>query len=324
MSSMLSGPDRVYRWWVGRAFVGCIALIAAALLVAVVMPGLHGRNIAGTAEKPDAATLCALQAAVRGPAIAKGDVTPGAPALEQLTGEKLCGPTGLQLLITSGSVPLVLDVDSGDRQPVGGMSTGPDQQTWIQPATGNAAVIMSSCNNCGPNASVFLLAPGTTSARFLGMGNDVAPGNDGHSVWLQADNGSLGCLLTQVGLDGRIVGASRRTNCRFLPRQGTPLGLLTTVLYEPGGAQQEDAILNPATGALGLHRSRIYAVVGQRMLTGGSETDPTAAFVITDASGHILTTLRRPSMPTAIDLKRSGPPRPTTVITPSWNRSSRT
>ncbi len=65
------------------------------------MPGLHGRNIAGTAEKPDAATLCALQAAVRGPAIAKGDATPGAPTLEpynQLFGHPAERPDGARQL----------------------------------------------------------------------------------------------------------------------------------------------------------------------------------------------------------------------------------
>lgn len=138
----------------------------------------------------------------------QGAPTQGAvPSLKPLTGENLCGPTRLRLLITSGSVPVVLDVDSGHRYPVGGMATDPGRQTWIQPAPGNAALIMSLCDSCGPNASVFSLAPLTTGAHFLGMASDVAPGNDGHSVWLQADSGSLGCLLTQVGLDGRIVGA---------------------------------------------------------------------------------------------------------------------
>lgn len=281
-----------------RAFVGCIALIVAVLLAAVVLPGLHGHDIAGTAEKAATAAVCGPAPTAQSPATGEDQPspTPGAsPSLKPLTGENLCGPTRLRLLITSGNVPVVLDIDSGDRHPVAGMSTDPGRQTWIQPAPGNAAVIMSSCDNCGPNASVFSLALGTTGARFLGMASDVAPDGDGHSVWLQADNGSLGCLLTQVGSDGRIVTASRRTNCRFLPRQGTPLGLLTTVLTKPGGTQQEDAILNPTTGTLGLHRSRIYAVAGQRMLTDGTETEPTDAFAITDASGHTLTTLPRPS-----------------------------
>jgi hypothetical protein len=66
-------------------------------------------------------------------------------------GVPLQGPSGLRLLVTNGATVFVLEVDTGDLQPVTGLPAGADRSTHVEPV-GQDAVVVSrrDCRGSGP------------------------------------------------------------------------------------------------------------------------------------------------------------------------------
>jgi hypothetical protein len=131
-----------------------------------------------------------------------------------LRGVPLPSRTGLRLVVASDP-PFLLDVDSGHVTPVAGLhvrghpvltvlAVGADALVWLDrlaPARGF------------PSAELYVLRHGSTVARRIGSGWEVAPAGDGRAFWVKSYAAARRCNLRKLGLDRRLLRAPRALPC---------------------------------------------------------------------------------------------------------------
>jgi hypothetical protein len=153
----------------------------------------------------------------------------GPAAVRPLPGVPLRGASGLRLLVADDPTPFVLDVDTGALQPVTGLPTGGDRAVHVE-SVGEDAVVVSrrDCRgrDCAADSAAYLVRHGGTVATRLGAASDVEAARDGRGVWLLTSQDRTGCVLSQVGLDGRSRRAARPLPCDAVLIDELPSGLL--------------------------------------------------------------------------------------------------
>ena len=136
---------------------------------------------------------------------------------------------GLRLLVAGDPAPFVLDVDTGAARPVSGLPAGGDRSTHVE-SVGEHAVVLSrkGCrgSDCHANPDVYLVRHGATTATRLGAALDMEASRDGRGVWLLSRRDAAGCVIGQVGLDGRQRRPARPVPCEAVLIQELPGGLL--------------------------------------------------------------------------------------------------
>jgi|Tabmets5t2r1_1033131.scaffolds.fasta_scaffold04105_5 hypothetical protein len=168
-----------------------------------------------------------------------------------LPGVPLEGSSGLRLLVASNSAPVVVDVDTGAIRAVTGLPAGDGRSVHVE-AVGEDAVVVSrrDCrgSGCDADSVVYLMRHGTTVATRLGAATDVEASSDGQGVWLVSRQDATGCILGQVGLDGRPRRPSWPAPCDAVLVDELPAGLLVYGT-RPGDGSGPYSALVTADGA---------------------------------------------------------------------------
>jgi hypothetical protein len=211
-----------------------------------------------------------------------------------LGGVSLAGPTGLRLLVADAPAPFVLDVDRGMTQPITGLPTNGDRGVTVLPvAAGVLVVSFRSCDRCWPGSSVYLVRRGSTTATRLGAALQMVPSRDGQGLWLLGNQDASGCVIREVGLDGRPRRAARQVSCRTGLVAELPAGLLVNSMGA-GGRDWHSALLGPDGGIVRLGDPQAQPVVGNLVLSGADRHTP---LILHDLGTGASSRLRWPSRP---------------------------
>jgi hypothetical protein len=203
-------------------------------------------------------------------------------------------PTGLRLLVADAPAPFVLDVDQATTQPITGLPTDRDRGVSVSPvAPGTLVLSFRSCDRCWPGSSVYLVRRGSTTATRLGAVLQVVPSRDGQGLWLLSRRDASGCVIHQVGLDGRPRRAARQVSCRSGLVAELPAGLLVSAMGA-GGRDWHSALLGPDGGIVRLGDPQAQPVVGNLVLSGADRHTP---LILHDAATGASSRLRWPSRP---------------------------
>jgi hypothetical protein len=206
----------------------------------------------------------------------------------------LVGPTGLRLLVADAPAPFVLEVDQATTQPITGLPTDGDRGVSVVPVAAGALVVsFRRCDRCWPGASVYLVRRGSTTATRLGAVLQVVPSRDGQSLWLLSRLDTSGCMIGQVGLDGRPRRAARQVGCRTGLVAELPAGLLVNVMGA-GGRDWHGALLRPDGAIVRVGDPQAQPVVGNLVLSGADRHTP---LVLHDVATGASSRLRWPSRP---------------------------
>lgn len=201
-----------------------------------------------------------------------------------LRGVPLRGETGLRLLI-AGDPLFVLDVDSGRASPVGGLPARRRGVLSVVGVGGRGAVAVAGV---GPAGTLYAVRGRGTRLAYVGPQSDVAPANDGRSVWVKSFANRSRCALRRLRLDGRPLGAPRSFPCATTIYPGGSLGLVVN----------RTRVLDPFTGRTVLKtRWGVLAAAGERLVLAG----PGKEFTLLDATSHTQRRLRWPSIVTELD-----------------------
>ena len=155
-----------------------------------------------------AAAVCAVAATAAGEShvgpseIAVAAAAPAEP--QPLRGVPLTGATGLRLLIAADP-PFLLDVDSGRVTPVGGLDVRGQPVLWVLAVGQDALVVLDwrAPAAAVPRAEIYIVRHGTTTARRIASGWEVAPAVGGRSIWVKSFARRRRCVLRELGLEGR-------------------------------------------------------------------------------------------------------------------------
>jgi hypothetical protein len=160
----------------------------------------------------------------------------------------LTEPTGLQLVVPMNP-PLVLDLDSGRATPIRGVRTRKHSVVSAL-AVGDDAVL-------SVDAKLYAVRGGSTSAKSIGAGREVAPAAGGGALWVRSRSAARRCGLRRIRLDGRITLPPRRIACsaRLMNAGGT-----AAIVH--GGRIRE-----PLTGRTLLRANGIWAIFGTQALS---------------------------------------------------------
>jgi hypothetical protein len=154
---------------------------------------------------------------------------PGQAGAARLPGVPLRDGSGLRLLVANDPAPFVLDVDTGVVRAVTGLPAGGGRSVHVE-SVGEDAVVVSrrDCREsaCDADSAAYLVRRGGTAATRLGAASDVESARDGRGVWLLTRQGPGGCVLGQVGLDGRPRRPARPLPCDAVLIDELPAGLL--------------------------------------------------------------------------------------------------
>jgi hypothetical protein len=121
------------------------------------------------------------------------------------------------------------------------------------------------------------------------------PTRDRKAMWIFQYTDATHCTLRQVGLDGRVLRASRPIDCRAGISQDTPAGLLAmNNSSEPGGAVVYE-LIDPASGQVTRRfPNQVFAIAGDWVLgaagpqvtyENASNNAQRVPFVLTSLSG---------------------------------------
>jgi hypothetical protein len=203
-------------------------------------------------------------------------------------------PTGLRLLVADASAPFVLDVDQATTQPITGLPTDRDRGVSVVPVAPGALVVsFRSCDRCWPGSSVYLVRRGSTTATRLGAVLQVVASRDGQGLWTLSRRDASGCVIHQVGLDGRPRRAARQVSCRTGLVAELPAGLLVNSVGA-GGRDWHGALLGPDGGIVRLGDPQAQPVVGNLVLSGADRHTP---LILHDLGTGASSRLRWPSRP---------------------------
>ena len=132
-------------------------------------------------------------------------------------------------------------------------------------------------------------------APFLVLaGRGMAPAGDSAGAWIRRFVDSSHCMLREVGVDGRELHAPDAFPCASTLTSGRTLGLVMNRTH----------VIDPVTGrpVLDTHWG-VLGVAGERVVLAG----PDKQFELIDASGHVLLTLRWPSILYGLDASAVDP-----------------
>jgi hypothetical protein len=211
-----------------------------------------------------------------------------------LGGVSLVGPTGLRLLVADAPAPFVLDVDRGTTRSITGLPTNGDRGVSVLPVAAGALVgSFRSCDRCGSGFGVYLVRRGSTTATRLGVVLQMVPSRDGQGLWLLGNQDASGCVIREVGLDGRPRRAARQVSCRTGLVAELPAGLLVNSVGA-GGRDWHSALLGPDGGIVRLGDPQAQPVVGNLVLGGADRDTP---LILQDIATGASSRLRWPSRP---------------------------
>jgi hypothetical protein len=172
----------------------------------------------------------------------------------RLRGVPLRSPTRLKLMTDSE----ILDVDSGSRRAIEGLSTDPGNR-WAQRANGHL-VITDDCLDCRVRPTVYVVRRGRHVAERIATGVFVTPGRRG--LWAKTYETATSCTLGKISLTGATLVTPRPFACNASVFGENALGL---VISFTGGW----ALLGP-TDLREIARakvpSRVHAVTSRRLL----------------------------------------------------------
>jgi hypothetical protein len=201
-----------------------------------------------------------------------GAASPGVPA--PFHGAPLVGRTHLRLLVAADP-PAVIDVDTGRSTPVTGLALHGSPVIAVQPA-GRDALIWVDQATPGrrlPQAQLFLLRHGSTRARRIGSGWEVAASAHGRTLWVEAYRAPERCVLRELTFTGAVRGS------RPLPCSTSVADIGSgAVLVTPG------AVVDPASDRTLIDASGVLAIAGPYALTTSECCRPLA--VITESTGQ--------------------------------------
>jgi hypothetical protein len=180
---------------------------------------------------------------------------------EPLRGVPLVGPTGLRLLVADNP-PFVLDVDSGRITRVKGLdvrghtvlsvtAAGKDAVVWLDRPTLARKV---------PAAEIYVVRRGAARASRIATGWDFAPAADGHALWVKSYKSARHCVLSEVGLGGRLLRGPRAVSCAMRIVDGGRGALLI----------QGATVTDPLTRRTLLSTRGLWAVAGDFALTSAA------------------------------------------------------
>jgi hypothetical protein len=197
-----------------------------------------------------------------------------------LRGVPLPGRTGLKLVVASDP-PFLLDVDSGRVGPLAGLhvhghpvltvlAVGADALVWLDrlaPARGF------------PSAELYVVRHGSTVARRIGSGWEVAPAGDGRAVWVKSYAAARRCHLRKLGVDGRLLIAPRALPCSSrlatVPGVGALLG-------------QGSSLVDPETRRTLLRSGGALAIAGRFALGSSGRLRPLTLTNLRDGRRRLL------------------------------------
>jgi len=182
-----------------------------------------------------------------------------------LRGVPLTGSTGLRLLVANDP-PFLLDADTGRVRTVTGFSVR-DQPVLSVLALGSDAIVWVDRRApvAKPQAAeIYAVRHGTTVARRIGTGWDVAPAADGTAVWLKSYLKGGHCTLLELGLDGRA-----RRSPEPVPCTARLVNSGSGALLSRGGS-----LADPLTGRTVLHSGNVLAIAGHFALGNAGSKRP--------------------------------------------------
>jgi hypothetical protein len=245
-----SGPGEIYPSYVDLPESGCWQLTLAW--------GVHRASIdveiQGAASVPQPVTGAPI----------------AAPVPEPLTGDPLARRTGLRLLIADNP-PFVLDVDTGAITPVAGVDTRGRPVLSVQAVGRDAVFWLQRSSGRDTAGQIYVLRHGSTRARRIATGLEVAPAQQGRAVWLLQRDKRNPCTLTERRLDGRTLARPRLVACSS---QLVAVGAGGAVLV------RGRAVIAPDTGRTLLRVPQLWAVAGDYALSAGRDSGP--PLVLTD------------------------------------------
>ena len=205
-----------------------------------------------------------------------------AAAPKPLRGVPLTRSTGLKLLV-AGDPPFLLDVDSGQVTPVGGLdvhgspvlsvfAVGRDAIVWLDRRTPAKK---------SPTAEIYVVHHDGTTATRIASAWGVAPAADGQAVWLTSFKDAHHCDLREVALSGRQL-RSRPIPCSTRLIDGGSGGLLV----------EGSSIVDPLTSRTLLRTDAVWAVARHYALTDAGCCRP---LTVTDLRSGTRRTLPWPS-----------------------------
>ena len=223
-------------------------IIRLSLLLAVAIAPASGARATEVATRPSALATAA--------------------APKPLTGIPLRGPTGLRLLV-SNDPPVLLNVDTGRVRPVSGLGILGRPVLSVQPVGKDAVVWLDRGlrTQAVSTAELYVVRQGTTVARRIGSGWNVAPSTDGRAIWVTRFKAKRRCTLAEVGLNGR------------LRRRPQPLPCSTRLVTAGATALLVDSrsIRDPRTRRVLLRgKTSVWAIAGELALTSASSHGPLA------------------------------------------------
>jgi hypothetical protein len=191
------------------------------------------------------------------------------PIPKPLSGVPLRGPTGLRLLV-SNDPPVLLNVDTGRLSPVTGPGIRGRPVISVQPVGKDAVVWLDRRGlrtQALPTAELYVVRHGTTVARRIATGWDVAPSADGRAIWVKRFEAKRRCTLAEVALSGGVRRRPRPLPCST----GLATAGATALLVD------NRSIRDPRTGRILLPgKTGVWAIAGQLALTSAGSHGPLA------------------------------------------------
>jgi hypothetical protein len=182
--------------------------------------------------------------------------TPGS-APPPLRGVPLTGKTGIRLLVPTNP-PVLLDVDTGRLTRIRGFDLRDTLALMVLPVGRDAVVwVDSESGTAVPDAEIYVVRRGATTATKLTTAWQVAPAIDGRAIWVKSYTSRRQCQLREVRLDGRPRRTPRPVRC-------------STQLVDAGGRGllvQGRTVADPRTGRTLLRAGGLLAMSGQYALT---------------------------------------------------------
>ncbi len=181
-----------------------------------------------------------------------------------LHGLSLTGRTGLQLLVADDP-PLLITVDTGAITPIRGLTTD-DQPVLAVSAVGDTTVVWLDhrTGEAVPRGELYLIHHGSTRAKRIASGWQVAADRSGRALWLIRYRSAHRCVLSELALDGRMLSSPRPVPC-------------SAQLVDSGGGPvlvDGDTARDPASGKLVLEGSRLWAISGDYALSSNDSHAP--------------------------------------------------
>lgn len=178
-----------------------------------------------------------------------------------LHGQPLTGVTELRFLIPGYQGAVLLDVDRHTTTPISGLPRGRMIDDIVR--VGHTALLTASCEGC--RSQVYVVPPGSTTARRIIDGEAVAPVFGQERIWLRDQRGNR-CTLGMVDLTGRRVAAQRSIGCDMFPTTTTSAGVVAAA---PGqdGSVPASVILSGGDLRTVFRGPWVLGVIGTRALT---------------------------------------------------------